>query len=327
MTLVAVAAAAFLQGCAVFDCCPCGHCAKSCDMPEHLCVLGPGSDMKIHIAAVSLPINVALAGSSMRIGANGAASTCAVENFTPFNILGIGVVCVTPGTACPDGSRFCGPGAPGAGPSQGVQIASDGSIGACAGNTNCASLCDTQCASAPSFKRLASGCTDYCTGTAPADMVCSSDAQCAAAGNGTCNGKDDPSLTHANICQCSCVNHATGGSDPGDLRCNLGADVRIESGPPCDRVDVLVDLGNRCMPLSTQQAQAKIVDANDIPGSTVPPINSLCPGGDCNSGFGTAVSCAALDGSVTSGLSAVGVSNVFSTTLGDVSLGLRATCE
>jgi len=215
----------------------------SCGMAQHLCVLGAGSDMKIYVAALVSPITVSLVGSSIEFGVDGVVSTCTVQSFVPFNIVGIGLVCMSPGGACPNGSRFCGPSAPGLGPSQGVYVQSDSTIGACTGNADCAGACDAYCGNGIPFQQLASGCTDYCNGMAPADMVCTSDAQCATAGNGACNGQDNAFASNANVCQCSCVSYSSGGSDPGDLRCNLGAYLRIEASAPCDAADVVVDLG------------------------------------------------------------------------------------
>jgi len=39
------------------------------------------------------------------------------------------------------------------------------------------------------------------------------------------------------------------------------------------------------------------------------------------------VPCATLDGSGTAGMTAIGVSNVFGTTIGDTSIGFRAVCQ
>ena len=77
---------------------------------------------------------------------------------------------------------------------------------------------------------------------------------------------------HAGICQVTCVDRmAHGPSDPGDTQCNLGLDVTVESAGPCDGTDTILDVGQLCIPLTTQRATATITDANFIFGSTVPP--------------------------------------------------------
>jgi hypothetical protein len=294
-----------------------GTCAK---LPEHKCVLAAGSDILIYSAAFPVPLTFPTTGSAIDIGGLGSASVCDVQKFNPVNIASIGFVCIKPAGGCAVSTRYCGPGAPGSGPPLGIDSEADGNVGgACAGNTACATTCAGFCA--PGVVQNA-GCTGFCTGTTPANMACTTDAQCAAASNGACNGPDSPPV---GFCQCSCTDNAAfGPSDPGDLQCNLGAKLVVETGAPCDGTDILINVGNACIPVSTQEARGKITDANFIPASTVPgPPQSP----NANDRTGVPLACATVDMSVTTGLTAVGAVNFFGSTIGDLSVGLKTVCQ
>jgi hypothetical protein len=94
---------------------------------------------------------------------------------------------------------------------------------------------------------------------------------------------------------------------------------------PCP--DVIVTFGSTCVPLTTQRATGKIVDANFISASEVPPPPLV------NDASGVPLACATLDASTTSGLVAVGATNFFygdgilSWYLGDESDSLKLTCQ
>lgn len=147
--------------------------------------------------------------------------------------------------------------------------------------------------------------------------------------NGSCNGPN-PVGANGNICQCTCLDAAAHGpSAAGDLRCNLGANLLFEVGLPCDGTDPFADFGSVCIPFTTQRATALVSDANfNSPG---------CPGGgppcyvpappQVNDQSGSPLACSVLDGSTTTGLVAVGATNFFGTNLGDVSVGLKTTCQ
>jgi hypothetical protein len=127
-----------------------------------------------------------------------------------------------------------------------------------------------------------------------------------------------------NICQCTCIKtDAFGGSDAGDLQCNLGADLTVEMGAPCNGTDLLIDVGQACIPVTTQRAKGRIDDGNFVPGSTVP---GAAPGPDSNDRTGAPLSCAQVDTSTTTGLEGVGAVNFFGSTIGDLSVGLKAVC-
>jgi hypothetical protein len=132
----------------------------------------------------------------------------------------------------------------------------------------------------------------------------------------------------SNICQATCLNAAThGGSDPGDMQCNLGVSVRLETAAPCDGTDVTADVGNICFPLTTQEASAGIIDANFTAGAVVPsgippflppPVNDLP---------GTPLTCPTLS-ATTSGLVAVSAVNFLGApSVGDISANLKLICQ
>jgi hypothetical protein len=291
---------------------------------NHTCTLAAGSDINIYSAAFPVPLGFATTGSAISIGGAGAVAVCDVVNFTPINIIGIGYVCIQPGSGCAQGTRYCGPGAAGSGPALGIDVESDGNIGACTSNAACSTLCDAACPSkfGAGFAQLNSSCTGYCT--TGAQMVCTTDAQCGAADQGSCNGPDNPAA-NANKCQCSCIKTAAfGGSDPGDLQCNLGADLKVEMAPPCNGTDVLINVGKACIPVTTQEAKGKIVNANFATGATVP---GAAPGPDANDRQGGAVACDTFDSGTTTGLAGVGAVNFFGSTIGDLTVGLKAVCQ
>jgi hypothetical protein len=296
-----------------------GSCVSSC-------VLAVGSTINIYAAAYTVPLTFPMSGSSVSIAGLGGVAACGVGNFNPINVSGIGTFCITPAGGCPTGSRYCGPGAPASGPALGVDVRSDGNVGACTSNTACAATCDTHCAGlGAGFVRLAADCTAHCSGNTPA--ACTADAQCAAANNGTCYGPNPVPPARQNICQCSCVNRATfGASDPGDLQCNMGARIKVEAAAPCNGTDVTADLGTICLPVSTQRAKSKIVDANFVAASTVP---GTLPGPDSNDRTGVPLACSIVDGGSAPGMQAVSAASFFSASgaLGDLAVGLKMTCQ
>jgi hypothetical protein len=287
----------------------------------HACELGGGSQLYVYAAAYQNPVLLPIVGSTINV----CAGRCAVDHFVPVPIAGVGVLCMTPAAGCPDGGAYCGPGGAGSGPALGVDVESDGLLGAgCASNAECSELCDAHC-TATDAVQLASGCTGFCSGSAPAEMSCITDQQCVQAQNGNCNGPDQrPLLAHK--CQCTCVNRsAFGGSTPGDFQCNLGVEVHLETAAPCDGADVIADYGTMCIPFSTQQTKGQIADANFTPGASVPlPTPTAAP----NVHTGTALACSALAGGNVTGLQGYGAFTLFSVKpLGDLSFALRANCK
>jgi hypothetical protein len=295
----------------------------------HKCVLGGGmtnSYVNIYSAAFPVPLAFDTTGSAIDVGGAGNLGGCAVQHFNPIFIIGIGYVCINPGPpgACPNGPRYCGPGAPGSGPALGIDVLSDGNIAACSSNATCSTSCDSYCPMhfGAGFAQLSSSCTGYCT--VGAQQACTTDAQCGGLSQGSCNGPDNPGA-NAHKCQCSCIKtDAFGGSDPGDLQCNLGADLNVEMAPPCNGTDILIAVGAACIPLSTERAHGRIDNANFTMGSTVP---GAMPGPNANDQTGSPIDCTTLDASTTTGLAGVGAVNFFGSTIGDLSVGLKATCQ
>jgi hypothetical protein len=304
----------------------------------HKCVLTGGfANSYVNIYSAAFPVALAFdtTGSAIDIGGIGSVGACAVQNFNPIFIIGIGFVCIQPGDPCPNLTRYCGPGAPASGPALGIDVRSDGNIGACTGNPACEADCDTYCPGTlgAGFTQLSSGCTGYCT-EGSGNTACTADAVCSGLGEGACNGPDNLSMAQANICQCSCIKtDAFGGSDPGDVQCNLGAALTVEMGGPCNGTDVLIEVGNACIPVTTQRAKGRIEDGNFVPGSTVPSAVTSCmpagmpDGSHCNDQLGLPLDCAVVDTSDTTGLVGVGAVNFFGSTIGDLSVGLKATCQ
>jgi hypothetical protein len=301
---------------------------------EHECTLVTGSDVNIFSAAFPVSLAFSSAGSTIRIGGTGNQGTCSIVNFNPIFITGIGFVCIAPASGCEPGTRYCGPGGPGSGPPLGIDVESDGNIGSCSANTTCSTACDAACETfGAGFTQLNSGCTGYCTGDAPADVACTSDDQCGDADNGSCNGPDNAGAAMKNVCQCTCIkSDAFGGSDPGDVQCNLGAALTVEQQSPCNGTDILISVGNACIPVTTQRAKGRINNGNFVAGSTVPAGNTFCPdangsGADCNDRNGVPVICETLDAGGVSGLTGVGAVNFFGSTIGDLTVGIKAVCQ
>ncbi len=207
---------------------------------------------------------------------------------------------------------------PGAGAALGADLISDGNIGACASNAACAAACATACGGPAQF--FAAACTGRCSG--PVAQLCTTDAACAMAGNGACNGPEPVQPSQNNICQCGCLDGAAhGAGDPGDLQCRLRANLVVENLPPCDGVDVRINVGESCIPLTTTRATGLIVDANFTPASQVPAAPNV------NDQSGSPVGCGTLDASTATGVNAVGLVNFFGSALGDISAGLRIRCQ
>jgi hypothetical protein len=306
---------------------------------EHKCVLdtSPSTDsqIQIHIAALPVPLSFGL-GGSLDIGAAGGVSSCDIQSLNPVNIPAIGFVCISSASGCEPGVRHCGPDA---GPALGVDVQSDGNAGSCTSNADCAATATTACS--PDGV-LTSACTGFCSGEVPEACTNDSDclgneactgpstpiACCTGAGmgtcgvaNGACNGPDPVTEPQRNICQITCIDTAAHGpSDPGDIQCNLGSDLVVETGAPCNGTDILIDVGTTCIPVSTQRASSLITDANFTPGSVLPNPPNV------NDLSGNAIACETLDSSTTTGLTGVGAVNFFGSALGDLAVGIRATC-
>jgi hypothetical protein len=284
------------------------------------CVLVPGasqSHLELYIAALADPIILSLAGSiDVDCAVPGGQSTgecaCAVAVIDPIRIPGVGTVCIKASSdACPPAAVECE-----GGPPVGVDLRSDGNVGACSNNDACRGTCETHCAGIGAVAST-SGCTGYCT--VGNDVACNTDADCLP-DNGACNGPD-PVGAKADICQCSCIDAEAGPAGvPGDLQCNLGVNLTVEANPPCDGGDVTIDLGDACIGLTTGTASTLITNANfgtgTVPRSGTPASSSGAP-----------IACSALTEGALSGLKARGVVNFFGSALGDLATLFAGDCE
>jgi len=87
------------------------------------------------------PISGAVTMQCGGIGANGKRScSCNLQAWTPANIIGIGIVCISP-SVCPAGEIDCD-----GGNELGVDAFDDAQIGSCTSHATCSASCDTYCA-------------------------------------------------------------------------------------------------------------------------------------------------------------------------------------
>jgi hypothetical protein len=281
------------------------------------CTLASGSRLEINSQAFPLSLNMSgslLITTSAPNGANNAVVTCEVEEIDPINIASIGYVCVEPASGCDDGVADCN-----GGTALGIDLRANGNIGACtsptAGNANCATTCANFCASSGRTYR-SSGCTARCS---ESERVCTTDDECADAGEGACNGPDPmDNNAQRNICQCQCINKSAGApGGAGATQCELGANINLENGPPCGDGDIKVAIGRTCLPLTTMTATTQINNAN-FSSNSVPSAPA--------SNTGTNLSCSALTTDLT-GLQLRGAANFFGSTLGDLAVELFADCQ
>jgi len=281
---------------------------------EHQCGLASESFIELNTASLPVPIPVALTGTiDITCGAPASTGTAACEcssDLDPRAIPGIGFVCVRDVPGCPAGAILCD-----GGDSVDIDLVADGDIGQCDGNQACASACDGACA-ATGREQLSSSCTGFCAGGDNDGQSCRRDTECPAGG---CNGRDP--VTAANVCQCQCVNLTAGGAgESGALQCNLGVALDLEVAGPCGDGDVFLSVGRTCVPATTGASSVSMIDANGMPGNTIP------RGGPALSS-GQAVSCQDLRAGSTQGLRLRGGFSVFGSPLGDLLLELSADCE
>ena len=227
----------------------------------------------------------------------------------PVETLGGLWACVSPVAGCAAGSIACS-----GGPSRDAAIAADHDVGACSGHADCAAQCAAHCAAAGAGV-WDSGCEGFCDGGGSDGAACTADAECP---GGRCNGV--PGGAHGNVCQCQCLDLEGAPSTPGGLRCDLGARIRIEAALPCDGADVVVDTGERCLPLTTETAQATLVDRDHVAGEMLPSGSDVLGG--------VPLSCDALRADGSAGLVLVSAANAFDVPLaGDVYLIFGLGCD
>ena len=285
------------------------------------CTLVSGSDasrIEIAIALFDAPRAFPLAGSvnvdcSVPESATTGECACSIADVEPLSLPGIGFICIAPRTEpCPTAVVECDGGAP-----LGIDVRSNGNIGACSGNDACVAECETYCAASGAVASL-SGCTGYCSLTN--DVACNTDADCLP-DKGACNGPD-PVGDKFDICQCSCTDGAAGAAGrAGEMQCNLGAALTVEANAPCGDGDVIINLGDACVPLTTATVSTLMTNANFSSTITVP------KSGVPLSSSGAPVECPALTSDALTGLKVRGAINFFGSALGDLAVLLAADCQ
>jgi hypothetical protein len=234
---------------------------------------------------------------------------CELDDLEPVEVPSVGWTCLSAVPGCASGRASC-TGAT----SLDFVLSADHDVGACTGNAGCAEACEAVCG-ASGAEVWDSGCEGFCEGGTGDGASCTSDASC---GGGRCNGIAGGA--HGNVCQCQCIDLEGAPSEPGGLRCEIGTRIRIEASLPCDGADVLLDLGDRCLPITTESAQARLVDRDHVPGRMLPSGTDLTQG--------TPVSCEALASQGAAGTVFVSAANAFDVPqAGDVYLLFGLGCE
>jgi hypothetical protein len=286
------------------------------------CALGTGSEITLFTSflgtslAASGSINVQCGAQNPADGT--AACSCSVQQFNPVPVPGIGVACIKPATAaCPAGTVDCDGGS-----LLGMAVSGDHNPASlCTSNADCASKCVTKCGGAA--RVLQSGCEGFCS--AGTQQACTTDAACLP-NNGACNGKDGVPL--GNVCECTCVDSAVGPpSGPGGIQCQLAFNLKVESNtanpPNCDGIgdNVLINIGDTCAPLTSQNLSAVLVHANGGAASeTIPAAGPY-------TAAGTATSCGNLGGGNMGGLRLRGAAMFYGSTIGDLLTALVVNCQ
>lgn len=234
---------------------------------------------------------------------------CELEDVAPVEVPGVGWTCLSAVAGCASGETSC-TGAT----SLDFLLSADHDVGACTGNEACAAQCAAVCG-ASEAEVWDSGCEGFCEGGAADGASCASDAAC---GGGRCNGVAGGA--HGNVCQCQCIDRIGAPSTPGGLRCEIGTRIRIESALPCDGADVLLDLGDRCLPITTETAQATLVDRDHVAGAMLPSGIDILGG--------SPVTCETLQSQGAAGTVFISAANAFDVPrAGDVYLIFGLGCE
>jgi hypothetical protein len=284
------------------------------DVGDHKCVFDPGlSTLTIITQALPLPPFAANGAIDINCGLtapNGkAACECILQSFDPIEIIGIGYICFSPPpTACPLGEIDCN-----GGNALDVTMDTDHNLGACTSNADCAGQCATYC-SGIGASVFNDACEGFCQGGASADLPCTDDSQCP---GGSCGGGN--TLPHGNICNCDCAAIGGSPSGAGALQCNMGTIIDVEIGPPCDGADILIAVGTRCIPLTTQAVSSQMHNTNNSPGKDFPD--------PAFTATGAAIDCLDLATSTATGLTLVGSVNFIDSTIGDLNTQQVFTCQ
>jgi hypothetical protein len=182
---------------------------------------------------------------------------------------------------------------------------SDHDIGECTSDTDCEAQCAAHCAGM-GYQVFNEACEGFCENSTNPGAPCTDDPHCP---GGSCPGPTGG--PHAgNPCNCDC-NAVVGGASPaGTLQCNLGVNIDVETGSPCDGTDILIAVGTRCIPLTSNVAVSQLHNTNNTPAKDFPD--------PAWTATGAGVTCDSLTNSITSGLNLVGAVNFFDSTIGDL---------
>jgi hypothetical protein len=280
---------------------------------NHKCVLDPSAS-SIRVITQALPLAPVAATGAIDINCGTTASSgkascdCELQQIDPFELAGIGFICLTPGEPCPSGEIDCD-----GGNALDVTMDSDHNIGQCDGNPDCEAQCTDHCA-AQDDAIFNSGCEGFCIGGQRDELACTDDSDCP---GGSCPGKDG--LPHGNLCGCDCINVGGAASGPGGLQCNVSTNIDVELGSPCGDGDVLIAVGTRCVAMTSQTVTAQLHNTNDTRGKDWPlPAYTAT---------GSVIPCETLATSTTTDLLLVGVVNFFDSTIGDIQSQLTFACQ
>jgi len=290
------------------------------------------------------PLSVALNGSldiecgDVNPDTGTAPCECKIQEIDPVEVAGLGLLCLDqlrPDQACDPGEIDCGGGS-----ALDTRVVTNHNIGACTGPFNCRSKCAIHCLTNGLGQPLDHGCEGFCDGGPSNSQTCSADTDCP---DGSCSGSDG--LPHGSICGCSCVEVGGGPSRPGGLQCAVGVSIALDSslegpcGPQCSGGanhlqgcaqatdcpggacvdDTLVVIGRRCIPVTTELASGVIINAANTASKEL----TAEPGAR----FGVPFLCDALASSATTGMQLVGTVNFLDTTIGDLAVAARFSCQ
>lgn len=175
-------------------------------------------------------------------------------------------------------------------------------------DADCAVVCGADAVVLP-------GCEGICQNGPNHNLPCVNDTDCP---GGNCPGRDAPTGPHNGLCQCSCSAKVGGTPTAGSLTCNLSSAITVEAALPCDGLDVIIDVGSTCIPLTTATSTGSINNENNVGGTRITPAISGVPTPGCED----------LATSITTGTKLVGIINFLdNSTLGDLDVTASFTCQ
>jgi hypothetical protein len=110
------------------------------------------------------------------------------------------------------------------------------------------------------------------------------------------------------------------------LNCQLAFNLKVEAAtanpPNCDGQGdrILINVGDTCAPLTTQNIMAILENASGTAGTTIPASGPLNENG-------TPIACSALSAGNLAGLRLAGATIFYGSTIGDLMTGLFINCQ